>query len=587
MSKKYLFLYTIGPVQSYIQQSRKTKDLYAASKILSLLSACAMKKILERNSANSILFPYYDNGEEDISYPNRGVAFVEETNLLEFGSIVEKAIREKYTSLANAYLNTEFDINDLQEQLQVYWVFEEYNKSYRESYMKLEDSMKRVKSVRTFVQNDYSEYEKRKDYPSKLQKCNLCGERFKICDNVGKNYISKYKLTRYEGLCSVCLLKRLYTEEQFSGIEFPSTSRIALSYWLNEVLEQEEFRENYEKVKKLLGSEYSDEILYGSNKNDLNAEVKNCLNVLLKVKSQKYLKHRYYALIVFDGDNMGKWVSGEYFKAEYREDVKAQKEVSKLLGEYASWVKTYLSMDKEQLGRVVYAGGDDFLGFVPLDNLFSVLHNLRIEFHRRVNEKLKPYKENPNEELTFSAGVCIAHYKTPLDIVIKEARRQEEYAKNVLYKEDGSVFEKDSFSISVLKRSGEHLMSTLRFDSENVDDGVLITLKDIQKQMEFFSDQFIRVLEREWSRMERINGNDGTGNFLYYSKEMIQSELMRLLRRSCLLQDDKLEREEVINTLYKDIEQLMTKCIAQYSSFSNFISMLFVIEFLGRELHDN
>lgn len=34
----YLFLFTIGPVQSFIAQARKTRDLYAGSKILGGLS---------------------------------------------------------------------------------------------------------------------------------------------------------------------------------------------------------------------------------------------------------------------------------------------------------------------------------------------------------------------------------------------------------------------------------------------------------------------------------------------------------------------------------------------------------------------
>ncbi len=33
-SKQYLFLFTIGPVQSFIAQARKTRDLYAGSAIL-------------------------------------------------------------------------------------------------------------------------------------------------------------------------------------------------------------------------------------------------------------------------------------------------------------------------------------------------------------------------------------------------------------------------------------------------------------------------------------------------------------------------------------------------------------------------
>ncbi|NTW88345.1 MAG: hypothetical protein HGB26_04300 [Desulfobulbaceae bacterium] len=33
-AQQYLFLFTIGPVQSFIAQARKTRDLYAGSAIL-------------------------------------------------------------------------------------------------------------------------------------------------------------------------------------------------------------------------------------------------------------------------------------------------------------------------------------------------------------------------------------------------------------------------------------------------------------------------------------------------------------------------------------------------------------------------
>jgi len=39
---KYLFLFTISPVQSFIAQARKTKDLYDGSKLLTDLIKVAI-----------------------------------------------------------------------------------------------------------------------------------------------------------------------------------------------------------------------------------------------------------------------------------------------------------------------------------------------------------------------------------------------------------------------------------------------------------------------------------------------------------------------------------------------------------------
>jgi CRISPR-associated protein Cmr2 len=50
-----LLLFTIGPVQSFISQARKTQDLYAGSKLLSVLIGEAIKFVGEDN----MIFPKY------------------------------------------------------------------------------------------------------------------------------------------------------------------------------------------------------------------------------------------------------------------------------------------------------------------------------------------------------------------------------------------------------------------------------------------------------------------------------------------------------------------------------------------------
>ena len=53
--KQYLFLFNIGPVQSFISQARKTQDLYAGSRILGELIFAA-SEVAEKNDAEFI-FP--------------------------------------------------------------------------------------------------------------------------------------------------------------------------------------------------------------------------------------------------------------------------------------------------------------------------------------------------------------------------------------------------------------------------------------------------------------------------------------------------------------------------------------------------
>jgi CRISPR-associated protein Cmr2 len=79
--------------------------------------------------------------------------------------------------------------------------------------------------------------------------------------------------------------------------------------------------------------------------------------------------------------------------------------------------------------------------------LFETVETLRREFGERFNE----------QSMAFSAGIAIAHYKTPLGEVMNYARNMEKKAKE----RDG----KNAFGIVVMKHSGEILETVLPWQS--------------------------------------------------------------------------------------------------------------------------
>ena len=84
-----LFLFTIGPVQSFIAQERKNLDLYAGSKILSRLCNVAMETA--RQEGIKIIVPQVVEGVE--SLPNRFVGKIAESDdqkLAEIGNKIEE-----------------------------------------------------------------------------------------------------------------------------------------------------------------------------------------------------------------------------------------------------------------------------------------------------------------------------------------------------------------------------------------------------------------------------------------------------------------------------------------------------------------
>lgn len=249
---------------------------------------------------------------------------------------------------------------------------------------------------------------------------------------------------------------------------------------------------------------------------------------------------------MFDGDDMGKWLSGQKLKnnSQLKE---FHKDISLNLATFAKKAKEIL---KEPKGMTVYAGGEDFLGFVNLNNLFEVLKELNNQFRELISDPIKN-KYELNENFTFSAGVVIAHYKTPLGTVFGEARKSENKAKN----NSG----KDSVCLTVLKRSGEIREAVFKHNKIETIDKITLELRDN------FSDSFTSNLEREFLVMV---GEDGILNL---KKSLITTEIKRLLQRSKKV--DEAEVEGMSNL----VSSIYTK------EFKHFSDALAIAKFINRE----
>ncbi len=81
---EYLFLFSIGPVQSFIAQARKPQDFAAGSQILSELVDLAMQGLPK----DRIIFPSPDIENK----PNRFIAVIATDTPQEFGEVVEKKV---------------------------------------------------------------------------------------------------------------------------------------------------------------------------------------------------------------------------------------------------------------------------------------------------------------------------------------------------------------------------------------------------------------------------------------------------------------------------------------------------------------
>jgi CRISPR-associated protein Cmr2 len=202
---------------------------------------------------------------------------------------------------------------------------------------------------------------------------------------------------------------------------------------------------------------------------------------------------RYYALILMDGDRMGAWVSGTadelllpYEKTWHpsvlaheslsRDELKAYRQtlhqsspsrhvaISRALNAFATHL-VRLVVEELHMGKLLYAGGDDLLAMVSIDDLLDVMWWLRCAFSgSRLDEQdgrlrlrgghaVLSMKDGQKRLLrlmggraTASMGAVVAHYSAPLQAVLRELRQAEKRAKQVPGK--------DAFSVTLMKRAG-------------------------------------------------------------------------------------------------------------------------------------
>ncbi len=344
-----------------------------------------------------------------------------------------------------------------------------------------------------------------------------------------------------------------------------------------------------EKISLVNRSEYSDwnnqfdyQMLYEESLNKDNIPNTQQLNLLkaLHKELKKRLKTRYYAVVVFDGDEMGKWLSGENnLTTDNLEDF--HKVLSRTLHEFAKEVRIYLSRSKGN-GQVVYAGGDDFLGFVNIHYLFEVMKHLRTRFNDIVNTAISGFKK-PDKHITFSAGIVIAHYKMPFSEVLKKARDVEKLAK----KEGG----RNAFGIAVMKHSGEIQQAIYKWDADKDSpqgcsnwEALEQICLSIDRENGDFSNTFIQNLTTEIAGIAGIDMQDFLSETLVEGlPAVIPLEIKRLVSRS--YEEGKKKDNKKIERLSSTVTRLWEHYPEDINYRPrNFIHALHIADFITRKI---
>jgi CRISPR-associated protein Cmr2 len=571
MEEKVFVIFTLGPVQSFIARARRTQDLWAGSRLLSYLMEAALEKAQAKSG--ELVYPVPDEqGHWPPSLPNRAVLLASPDMGREITQNMSKAARGRWQEMADqvySYLSARLppplrqsvwrdiwkrQINSWLETYWVVWPWDGRSSTYGETYRTASEMLEARKRLRDFAPTAEPD-----------QKCTLCGERQALRGDEGwraprfwdQGLLPNVPLSAVrpgERLCAVDTVKRF---ADFAGAmtrdRFPSTSSVAaapyrlalIAAWdecgqvagrLFKALEKLGLRFERPEPGSFLETHavqkgateirhYDGDVFYPEfyqaghlaealNRPDrvLTPDQQNwqqkaatALQDLRRLTAEQEVPSptAYYAVLALDGDRLGRTIAERVHSQEMHQ------ELSRRLTRFAREVARRI-VEQEHPGALVYAGGDDLLALLPLEDALVVADKLQRALHENLSD------EERWGSITGSGGLAIVHRHSPLQTAVRSAREAEERAK--------TAYERQAVVVTLLRRSGEprsmggqwrlgELADTPMFLLDKVDD------VRSRLQAKELSSKFAYEVENEVEMLERL------------PRQGIQAEIKRLINR--------------------------------------------------------
>ena len=482
MNDQRLLHFSIGPVQDFVAQARRTRDLLAGSFLLSYLSGCAMAYITEHKG--KIVFPRvhedplvkairksglkepHVDGPWIGSLPNRFTASIPEDFRPE---ACEKAVLEAWERIADAVWkrfvarpasagkNTrEIWERQVKNWWEITWVVADspsqlnYRKYWR-SYLPTDEPGDKCMLISRL--QELSGYVRAKE----RKKQSVFWRCFK--DHLGQTHALEIK-EETERLSAIGTIKRLFprvTQEAIGwkwtdhAVSFPSVYHLSAHSGMKQALHEcpdlavdfaKKARE-YGILKSPAAKNHFPNLRAEAEKAgaeafltlDAKAFYPNELDKLIendKQAREDLKKHldalnkqlgkpfaNYYALLVMDGDKLGDLLQA---LKDTREEWKVSQALSvfSLGDEKEPGLADYIR-DRYD-GVTIYAGGDDLMAMFPLDQAIPAAVDLSKRY-KKAFEKVFSKDHIAAKTATGSAAILFAHYKVPLKEVVKEGHR--------------------------------------------------------------------------------------------------------------------------------------------------------------------
>ncbi len=510
----------------------------------------------------NFIYPTYSPSKKKTSYPNVFICQLEtEEN---FGEELSRHLQDwlvERVSKNNEIPEIDQIIHELilqvENLLSYDWVIIPTGDNQFETNEKLRQLFASVKKISRFNQLKTDKY----------SKCSNCGERDALISFGKRNKKAKTVINEFtpnkgkfgEILCGVCLTKRFWNFDE----KIPSVSEIAnkrIEKKLNEIAE-------FNQLKKEMKGQFDVQVIFEENvssiktvKNRFNlqvnkAELKKLQSLVKQINNQfkenDIFPKKYYAILLLDGDGMGKIVGGEYLAEKDKIKIfEKQQEVTKKLDKFTSDIRKIFKKTGDYRGELVYAGGDDVLAVLDYETALNTAWEIRKSYPKEMGGKKNP---------TASAGLIFANYRTNLSHVLSHVRMAEKKAKNVA--------EKNAITIGFFPRGGSAVIGTFKWKYNEVETITwLIRLIELLDESTL-SSNFIYRLKEEFIFLE---GVDLSNNDI----EMIRLETERLVKRS-------MKEEKDSSTIAKEISTNLAS-LSRNADWETAINLLSIADALAR-----
>jgi len=456
-SKQYLH-FTLGPVQGFVSQARRTRDFWAGSFLLSWLTAHAMKAV--QDVGGKIVMPSVDDdellkavkGEEVEEFPKIGSLpnnFIAEVSDGFDGNIASQAVQDAWKaladkvwekdSLADTGVSRELWDSQIGNFWDMAWVISSSDdagvlaqrKNWR-SYMPPETA-----GDKCTMMGEWQELSGA-DRPNPRQQAKFWK---KINDDKGLD------LRENERLCAIAYVKRRFVHA-WQNLEInavkphkdwkldanvPSVSYMAAVHWLEDVMTKAneadiqgfhdaarglnvdygEWSTDIECINKVIGqsslnrrfASLDDRMFFEAELE--KQEFASLKDSMKKLKDSVGVPSPFYAILMMDGDSLG-----ETKKAL----ADANQSATALSEALAVFTKSVPDVVSKHNGFLIYAGGDDVLAILPLEDALPCAKACRDAYFKAFEGKLPSDKK-----ATICAAIEYAHMKLPLTMILKDA----------------------------------------------------------------------------------------------------------------------------------------------------------------------